>query len=45
MEPLMNFIKKNSFAIIVIISLCALLGQIGDGSPPNLQDNEIALGK
>ena len=41
---IMNFVKKNWFAVVVIVALFALLGQIGDGSPPNLQDNLVAAG-
>jgi hypothetical protein len=38
---IMEFIRKNWFAVIVIVTLCVILGQIGDGSPPNLQDNIV----
>ena len=40
----MEFIKRNIWAIIVVAVLCGVLGQIGDGSPPNLQDNLVASG-
>ena len=36
----MQFIKRNIWAIIVLVALCGILGNIGDGSPPNLQENQ-----
>ena len=34
----MNFIRKNTTAIVILIALCATLGVIGDGSPPHLEE-------
>ena len=38
----MNFIRKNTTAIFILIALCATLGHIGDGSPPHLQELQQA---
>lgn len=33
-------LKKNWFAIVLLVAMCATLGYIGDGSPPHLQELE-----
>ena len=33
-------VKKNWFAIVLLVGLFGVLGYIGDGSPPHLQELE-----